>query len=728
MQLRLTQARRTSGFVHSVLLLAIRFHDARYHGAGDWPPAPARLFQALVASAARGGCLSEGDVAALCWLEGLPPPVIATPPVRRGTGLITYVPNNDLDAVGGHPIRIGEIRAGKLIQPLLFDAEVPLIYAWTIADGEAHLPALIALADRLYQLGRGVDMAWATAEAVDAATAEARLAAHTGPKHRPTGAGNGGSLLASPQPGSLASLIARHSAQATRFQPGERKGTTLFVQPPKARFRMVPYDCPPARLLFDLRAGSAFAPWPLHRAAALIEMLRDEAARRLQAAQPDRLATIERLLVGRGASPADIALRPRLIPLPSIGFVHADRAIRRVLLEVPPDSPLSPVELRAALSGLPLHVDPATGEIQSDARLVPAAEETMLRHYGLREESQPARLWRSVTPMALPGGPFRSGHTGSARLAGEAARAIAVRHALRHAGLTQQVTTIRVQREPFAGRGERAEAFVHEPRFLAAALCHVELRFAEPRRGPLILGNGRWLGLGLFAPVAEHPPMFTLCIMGGLAAGADAAPALASALRRAVMARVRDCTGSDRLDAFFTGHAADGAPLRDGNHRHLAFAFDPERRRLLVIAPHAFEGRPVGLRERQHLATLDTALAGLAELRAGPAGLLRLQPADVGQDDDPLLVKSTSWRSITPYAPTRHAKSLAPVEAIAEDVRRECRRRGWPEPCCEVLDFKVGPRGSLTATLHLHFAVARSGPILLGRTAHAGGGLFRACP
>jgi hypothetical protein len=77
-------------------------------------------------------------------------------------------------------------------------------------------------------------MAWATAEAVDAATAEARLAAHTGPKHRPTGAGNGGSPLASPQPGSLASLIARHSAQATRFQPGERKGTTLFVQPPKS--------------------------------------------------------------------------------------------------------------------------------------------------------------------------------------------------------------------------------------------------------------------------------------------------------------------------------------------------------------------------------------------------------------------------------------------------------------------------------------------------------------
>ena len=710
-----------------VLLITVRFHDARYHGAEDWPPAPARLFQALVAGAARGAALTDGDATALRWLESLAPPTIATPLARRGAGSITYVPNNDLDAVGGHPIRIGAIRAGKTIRPVLFDAEIPVVYAWSIPNDVAHLPALIALADRLYQLGRGVDMAWATAEAVDPATAEARLAAHPGPKHRPSGAGRDGTRLACPQCGSLTSLITRHQAQATRFRPGERKGTTLFVQPPKPRFRMVPYDCPPARLLFELRAGRVFAPWPLRRAAALVEMLRDEAARRLRTEQPDRAATVEQLLVGRGATPADLALRPRLIPLPSIGFAHADRAIRRVLLEVPPDCPLSPADLRGALLGIPLHVDPETGEIRSDVRLVPAAEETMLSHYGLGEESQPARLWRSVTPMALPGGPPRSGRVGSARRSGEATQACAVRQALRHAGITEAITAIRVQREPFAGRGERAEAFVQEPRFPPAALRHVELRFAEPRRGPLVLGNGRWLGLGLFAPVAEQPRVIVFDIVDGLKAGADAAPVLASALRRAVMVRVRDHTGSERLDAFFTGHAPDGAPLRDGSHRHLAFAFDPDRRRLLVIAPHALEARPVARWEREPLATLDAALAGLAELRAGSAGLLRLREADAGQDDDPLLAPATSWRSNTPYTPTRYAKALPPAEAIAEDVRHEARRRGWPEPVCEVLDIRTGPRGGLAANLRLRFAVARPGPILLGRTAHAGGGLFQAC-
>jgi CRISPR-associated protein Csb1 len=45
-----------------VLLIAVHFHDGRYHGAGDWPPAPARLFQALVAGAAYRGGLYQFSV------------------------------------------------------------------------------------------------------------------------------------------------------------------------------------------------------------------------------------------------------------------------------------------------------------------------------------------------------------------------------------------------------------------------------------------------------------------------------------------------------------------------------------------------------------------------------------------------------------------------------------------------------------------------------------------
>jgi len=115
------------------LLLSVRFHDGRYHGASDWPPAPFRLFQALVAGAAAGGSLTEGDKNALVWLESLAAPLIAAPVVRLGRGYATFVPNNDLDAVDGDPRRVGEIRAGKNIHARMFNAEIPFLYVWSFA-------------------------------------------------------------------------------------------------------------------------------------------------------------------------------------------------------------------------------------------------------------------------------------------------------------------------------------------------------------------------------------------------------------------------------------------------------------------------------------------------------------------------------------------------------------------------------------------------------------------
>ena len=51
------------------LLIAVRFHEGRYHGQADgfdgdhgWPPSPGRLFQALVAGAARGATLRAEDL------------------------------------------------------------------------------------------------------------------------------------------------------------------------------------------------------------------------------------------------------------------------------------------------------------------------------------------------------------------------------------------------------------------------------------------------------------------------------------------------------------------------------------------------------------------------------------------------------------------------------------------------------------------------------------------
>ena len=99
-----------------VLLITVRFHDGRYHGTGDWPPSPARLFQALVAGIGQRGPLGDDVSEPLEWLERLSPPVIAAPVMdeKGGRAVTNYVPNNELDAVDGDPRRIGSIRAAKV--------------------------------------------------------------------------------------------------------------------------------------------------------------------------------------------------------------------------------------------------------------------------------------------------------------------------------------------------------------------------------------------------------------------------------------------------------------------------------------------------------------------------------------------------------------------------------------------------------------------------------------
>jgi hypothetical protein len=65
------KADKSEGLLRSTmsqfLLLSVRFTMGAIM-ASEWPPAPARLFRWLVAGAAKGRRLSEGDRTALAWL------------------------------------------------------------------------------------------------------------------------------------------------------------------------------------------------------------------------------------------------------------------------------------------------------------------------------------------------------------------------------------------------------------------------------------------------------------------------------------------------------------------------------------------------------------------------------------------------------------------------------------------------------------------------------------
>lgn len=500
------------------LVIRVRFHDGCYHGAGDWPPSPARLFQALVAAAGLSGQISHLR-GSLRWLEGLQErPVIGAPFAKRGQRVMFFMPNNDLDTVQADPRRAAEIRtAKKFFHPWLFDAAVPLLYIWqgVIESDDGHAQEILGLADRLYQLGRGIDMAWAWGEMLDPADVEGLLASYPGRIYRPS-RGRGGATLPSPRPGSLGSIEKRHEAQRQRFEfaSAGRKLEVTFRQAPQPSFGRVAYDSPPSRHLYELRTSSSdsdLASWPLPRVSKLVVCLRDGAVERLRAGMPDRETEIDRVLVGRrpnGENDGPTSERVRIVPLPSIGHPHADRAIRRILVEVPSSCPLRPDDVAWAFSGLE-PIDVETGEVYPGA-LTPTESSPMLRHYGVGEKVE-ARTWRTVTPAALPNAAGRR-QIDSARKAAEAKGGLerameqrraagSVIQALRHAEVRTPVETIRVQREPFEAKGERVEAFSPGTRFPQTRLWHVEMCFSELVSGPLVIGDGRFLGLGVMAPI-----------------------------------------------------------------------------------------------------------------------------------------------------------------------------------------------------------------------------------
>lgn len=115
-----------------------------------------------------------------------------------------------------------------------------------------------------------------------------------------------------------------------------------------------------------------------------------------------------------------------------------------------------------------------------------------------------------------------------------------------------------------------------------------------------------------------------------------------------------------------------------------------------------------------------------------PAAIIPPQPA-------------TSWASITPYVPARHLKSKNNRYTITDDVVRELKLRGMPEPNAIELfsksdliqskfynyvrrriERKPQPPRPDVYGIRIHFKTPHAGPIALGYGSHFGLGMFRA--
>ena len=105
------------------LCIAATFLAGRYHGK-EWPPSPARLFQALVAGARTGTYRQQWPAVEplLRILEQLPAPEIIARNAERLSGYRISVPNNDTDRAAkewavGREFDASGLRTMKEVQP-----------------------------------------------------------------------------------------------------------------------------------------------------------------------------------------------------------------------------------------------------------------------------------------------------------------------------------------------------------------------------------------------------------------------------------------------------------------------------------------------------------------------------------------------------------------------------------------------------------------------------------
>jgi CRISPR-associated protein Csb2 len=468
----------------SYLRIHVTFLGGYYHGE-EWPPAPMRLLQALVAGSAWAGLL-DTSVAAFSWFEKLNPPTIHAPRLKAGNDFTTYVPRNSDDiTLREHykDIAAYEVRARRRVR---YDAQPtlrrwissPIAYEWPIAD-EACARKLGHLSHELVCLGRGEDLAFARFQIVD------QPLQHDANTWMPSSSSSFmRNPLRVPMAGSFSSMTTREQARRRRVE------SKSFVDPP-ILYDECSYDCGAYSsqrpyLLYDLHDldQDGWLNWRHNDGVTVAAMIRHALSTRVPQAC--------RGYATGHAQNGSLDDRLSWIPLPSIGHQHADGRIRRAMILGPEGEHYDAkrfLEIRHALAHAPLF---------RHGKQVGTIDETDDVAGAIRPYLQEGIHWKTVIPLVTHGRTTR-GRKQKGKFDPRKAKKL-ILAAFANAGLPL-IVSMHYQPAPFERSGRVARDY-RVPRHLAGfSRFHVSVTFAEPVSGPVLVGVGRHYGFGLFKPL-----------------------------------------------------------------------------------------------------------------------------------------------------------------------------------------------------------------------------------
>jgi CRISPR-associated protein Csb2 len=455
------------------LCVEMRFLFNKYHGSRDggrrpdYPPSAHRLFQALTAAANNNGTISDAAKEALQWLEKQSPPEIIVPESSLGSRVTTFVPNNDMDVVasawakGKTPEKKPEeLWTAKILRPRHLGGDATIRFLWSAKDASSPLDRICELARHVHHLGLGIDMVVGNGRVID----ESQKNRLPGITYVPV-RGKGWRV---PVEGSLEELMDRYQQQM-KAMPLNQYDEVTYVREagtrhsPMHAFALVNEDGDYCR--FDCTDAMVVAAELRHAAHTRAKQLRFDAA------------FTEGYVCGHANSSHDKDDRFAYIPVPTLAPAGRDNDIRRVML----------IQGRANNKAHSLVRRLGGASLSGKARLRPIDNPD--KDGVIKKYTEAAERWATVTPIVLPG------HLNGRGLARRQSKLVL--KSLAHAGIMTPVAEIHLQADPIFPGAERLGRY-RVPEYLRQfTKTHAIITFCEPVVGPVVIGAGRYIGLGL---------------------------------------------------------------------------------------------------------------------------------------------------------------------------------------------------------------------------------------
>lgn len=493
-------------FLTGVSVAASPFHREM----PEWPPNPDRLFQSLVAAWGRNITPDLDERTALEWMETLikAPFTLSAPFGSRRDVVSTFVPPNDAATKGKYGDRfpkkieeyvrvIPELRKNR--QPRSFPAVTlpqnepnKLHYMWNLegADLESlqkHKPALSRLAKEVTYLGHSHSLV--RIAVIDDMPEQINLEWR---KHDSVS-------LRMPYPGRLAELEGLYSRSLSIGKILRPKPSLALHSPSATRSGGTPttmFD--PENIIVLADSGGAaptLAAFPL-----VAKRLRDAL---LQTCQQFNL-TIPALLSGHEPDGRPSSL-PHLsiVPLADIGWSYSSGRLMGLGLIWPRETTLE--ARRCILQSLAMFLNHDVDQVgllhfgKCGSWKLALSQDSHLASLRLDRYVRTSCHWGSVLPVVLDRHPKNKPGAYLADI---------IAHSCVNAGLhPETVDGLEVElhkHSPIKGAPSVKEvgaSLTHDSPYRGRAFVHLAVSFKQPVKGPLLLGAGRFRGLGLCLPL-----------------------------------------------------------------------------------------------------------------------------------------------------------------------------------------------------------------------------------